>query len=1060
MATPLIGIEHRRILASLKTLVGSGPPARIVLLEGVSGSGKSRLIRELYSWLRTERSDKFWPPLESQTDGLVGFEPLQDRKALGPSLNALGWAGKSGLPTFGWWELTGGRSSRDQSALNMIDEVEPRFRSLVVPIMFAAYPNKVRPHLKDLGLKLLEDVIDQGRGNAIEWIGTTAAEALLGTAIPGFSLMVSLGKSGFAVYLEQRTANRLADNGIADLGDRARDESREAAVALAEAVRACATPDVPGVVVVEDVQFMNESTRVFFDEVVKGGPKHPVTLILTAWPEGEVEADSVFTRWRADMVAAQAVEAMEVSPPTPNEIAEGVVLHYAPDTDPAVATEAAARFGNVLAIELLLTQARVAREIGLTRKLSREQLARAPRDLEDLYRARFAEISQQIQAALAVAAGSLPQGRGSVENWPFIRNHVADAIAESEDVDLRSVNDLYEIVVTLRGGGRTEDEQIWLTANGLTESFREVLMADAAADYLEVRLGASDEVQEAIVAHLAQWCAEHGADELELPNTLEARIAATWLLELVAREQDARASVAPMVLLGAAWRRAQDLEEIGDRATASAVLKSALADLSELPLAENYALARHVELIGELEGDAAKEEEIRRFLASVDAGRIAEIDWRFELGLLLEDLQRPDDAIKEFTAAFAAIDGLEARHGERVSQDGGGGNPVGAWLMPTEIRQHLVSLLGEVGRYTDQIDVIAADLNAHRADPDFGPEDRYTRMLYDWLREAIAKAGLDRAPEDYFTVPDEEFASVLSEQKASDRRAAEARALFDAKDYPSAIAALREVIADPLAMWHHRDATRRLVSAYEATSAFQELIDFVDDQSSKFDSMRIGWHESRRCAALVELGRADEAIKSAQRAWERALAGPGATGGDIVPLMHRLDLAHGYLAAESPELAQDVATGMIVDILQALANMPARLAPAAFPSEQDMYDAQFFMPYLAHSDHLRDASRQWWPAYRLALLDLAVDVVSGRGEPTIDIVPGSAPLALAEVAEFTVAATETLDAATVDSESDRGPLAASPDANARHPLARRAMTGLIEGSPLLAPTVGDADPTG
>jgi hypothetical protein len=82
MRDVLLGDGHAQLVRDLRTrlnrlVAGDVSVPRVVVLEGASGTGKSRVIRELYRRLQsTQPEPEYWPPLPEHEPG-----PLAGRAA-------------------------------------------------------------------------------------------------------------------------------------------------------------------------------------------------------------------------------------------------------------------------------------------------------------------------------------------------------------------------------------------------------------------------------------------------------------------------------------------------------------------------------------------------------------------------------------------------------------------------------------------------------------------------------------------------------------------------------------------------------------------------------------------------------------------------------------------------------------------------------------------------------------------------------------------------------------------------------------------------------------------
>ena len=106
----MLGDAHWTVVDALSSTLrllcsGDSAQARVVVLEGHSGTGKSRVVREFYRRLQADQTaPTYWPELAEGVQGNVGagVDPLADRKKLGPSANGFVWPAGA-LPAFLWW---------------------------------------------------------------------------------------------------------------------------------------------------------------------------------------------------------------------------------------------------------------------------------------------------------------------------------------------------------------------------------------------------------------------------------------------------------------------------------------------------------------------------------------------------------------------------------------------------------------------------------------------------------------------------------------------------------------------------------------------------------------------------------------------------------------------------------------------------------------------------------------------------------------------------------------------------------------------------------------------
>src|SRR5699024_3797289 len=126
----------------------------------------------------------------------------------------------------------------------------------------------------------------------------------------------------------------------------------EQGIVLGRTLRSLAHPLLPGVIIIEDMQFMGEELAALVDEVSISNPNRPVLIIDTVTPEAAQHTE--FARRLAPFVTS--TEVIDVPQlPAPELIA--LVREHAPRTDDATAMRVVARLGTPLFLELWLTSA-------------------------------------------------------------------------------------------------------------------------------------------------------------------------------------------------------------------------------------------------------------------------------------------------------------------------------------------------------------------------------------------------------------------------------------------------------------------------------------------------------------------------------------------------------------------------------------------------------------------------------------------------------------------------------------------------------------------------------
>ena len=126
----LAGEGHRHIVDLLAARVravaeGDVDVPRAVILQGASGTGKSRVVRELYRVLRIELDGgRYWPELQESGGGdSRSPDPLPGRKSTGPDVAGFVWPAEA-LPSFAWWQLHCERMQTGQ-VIDVVAQAQP-----------------------------------------------------------------------------------------------------------------------------------------------------------------------------------------------------------------------------------------------------------------------------------------------------------------------------------------------------------------------------------------------------------------------------------------------------------------------------------------------------------------------------------------------------------------------------------------------------------------------------------------------------------------------------------------------------------------------------------------------------------------------------------------------------------------------------------------------------------------------------------------------------------------------------------------------------------------------
>lgn len=550
-----LGTGHHDVLKLLcdriSALVGGdvGQP-RVIVLEGPSGVGKSRVVRELYRTLRNQCDpDRYWPELdEFGGAGTISRDPLPGRKRIGPDAAGFLWPAGA-LPGFGWWPLRCERLHAGET-LDVAAQSSPELHTHLVPLRLAwkqaaSGADQFRARKNDIIAAAKEALTEGGLEAASRALASFDITVLgMGTALSW------LLRSAQAAHGHWKTRQDKA--GEVDLGPRAEQQRRSVGADIATMIIGVAHRQVPGVVVIEDLHLMGAELQELLTPLAVPRKDKPVVVIAMAWPE--YRDDSVYAIWKAETVAAGRTQVIAM-PDLAEEDLQRIVFDYAPHTTSAIAEEAARRYPNPLTLEAILSSRLITRAVDAAGgALPVEALDARPRDIDEVYRDRFRELEDEIQTALAVAAGCLPDAE-TARLWPFIRDVVTEAVDRSTVVQTAVQTDAGQI---LGGIESAADGKAWLVPTGVADTFREALQAHIAHQHLQTEIllpQQQADLRDAVAAALAGRIHQACVDGYFLDATEEHSILSRWLLELHPQTTPDNQHA----MLAAAYRAAEDL---------------------------------------------------------------------------------------------------------------------------------------------------------------------------------------------------------------------------------------------------------------------------------------------------------------------------------------------------------------------------------------------------------------------------------------------------------------------------------------------------------------------
>jgi len=443
---------------------------------------------------------------------------MPDRKILGPSLAGFVWPAGA-LPSFGWWVFDCDRMPRGD-LLDVVSQARPTIQAHLLPVGLAR--RKALGWPARLQVKRVQ-IINRAR-EALAEGGLEGADLLLRSmdlAVPGLGLGLSWAHQGVDAIVRDRV-EQAAVQAEVRLGGEAGVEKESAAAELAEMIAAVAHPEVPGMVVVEDLHLMGPDLAQFLTRVAQRRDGQPVLVLGTAWPEGH--NNPVYDRWRRSTDIGGNLELVAMPDLRPADLVQ-IVRRHAPITDDPTAARVVARYPNPLALQLFLnlrdTQDQIS-ETGGCLHCSAEELLALPYTIRELYELRWAELPEAVRTALTYTAGTLPAGNYT---WSYTPEVVTGAVLRADlSEDATGIRSALSAAVAPLG---------WTVGDDVTgHRFRESILGEIASAPDHLSKSQRARLQTATHDVLEEVIDEHRGTSYFIEPGTEQFHAASWLTEL------------------------------------------------------------------------------------------------------------------------------------------------------------------------------------------------------------------------------------------------------------------------------------------------------------------------------------------------------------------------------------------------------------------------------------------------------------------------------------------------------------------------------------------------
>ena len=578
MVHALLG-EHRNVvgllLERLEALRDPGCDLpRVVVLSGSAGSGKTRIVQELYARLRSDRGDAYWPAMGDavRTRGDAGTDPMAGRKVVAPRIDGFLWPAGA-LPTFGWWGLNCERLASGSSQ-DVVSAMRSQLEAHALPLAMA---RRQVEDFKDKTRRLAGEAVDEVRSAFIDEGLSAAFDALKQRhiSVPFGSTLVKWGFKGVdASWRRVQELNRLKRDFL--LGEQGRSIQRTASQQLADMLISLSHRDLPTVIAIEDMHLMGRELPAFLD-AVSSRRSSPILVVGTVWPEGE--NNGVYRRWLNKAQSRGTVQYVN-SPILGVDDLSRMIQEEAPRTSKADLFQIADRLNNPYLIRLWLTERRTREHIeghdGAV--VLADENIRLPEDVVAVLKGRWDELDDAVRNAVFYAAAISPDTDGSA--CRFVSEVVVGVVNRWEE-DMR-----YDVRMGLR---RAIEKLCWCRSEQGVDFFVEPLLVEYLRRKAGSHFGKEGWCQLRLLTQdaLAEWICRR-VDGVDLPSTEVSTFVCQWFLGV---DDGERTEALVTARAAAQWRLAQNADSCDEAGDAVERGKKTLAALLvENPLPEKTML--------------------------------------------------------------------------------------------------------------------------------------------------------------------------------------------------------------------------------------------------------------------------------------------------------------------------------------------------------------------------------------------------------------------------------------------------------------------------------------
>ena len=578
MVHALLG-EHRNVvgllLERLEALRDPGCDLpRVVVLSGSAGSGKTRIVQELYARLRLDRGDAYWPAMGDavRTRGGAGTDPMAGRKVVAPRIDGFLWPAGA-LPTFGWWGLNCERLASGSSQ-DVVSAMRSQLEAHALPLVMA---RRQVEGLKDKTRRLAGEVVDEVRGAFVDEGLSAAFDALKQRhiSVPFGSTLVKWGFKGVdASWRRVQELNRLKRDFL--LGEQGRSIQRTASQQLADMLISLSCRALPAVIAIEDMHLMGRELPAFLD-AVSSRRSSPILVVGTVWPEGE--NNRVYRRWLNKAQSRGTVQYVN-SPILGVDDLSRMIQEEAPRTSKADLLQIADRLNNPYLIRLWLTERRTQEHIeghdGAV--VLADDNIRLPEDVVAVLKGRWDELDDAVRTGLLYAVAISPDTDGSA--CRFVSEVVAGV------VNRRELDVQYDARMGLR---RAIENLCWCRSERGIDFFVEPLLVEYLRSKVDSHFSKEGwrQLRQLTQDALAEWISRR-VDGIYLPPSEVSTFVCQWFLSVDDGERTEALVIARAAAQWCLAQNADSCDEMGDAVERGKKTLAAL--LAGNPLSERVTL--------------------------------------------------------------------------------------------------------------------------------------------------------------------------------------------------------------------------------------------------------------------------------------------------------------------------------------------------------------------------------------------------------------------------------------------------------------------------------------